>query len=1138
MQKVAAAAVAGIPPTTGEKNPMTAFSDDDDTLDEREALEATDDETTNTYDEPQGDKPSPLDSGSSTTVSGDSSDWRSETGSPGDAAAVRVMGAHSASGSEAVHFRKDAKHLTYSYKVPQASLGAATPLNNASGQQQRLPGSANTSAAFPADISQVVEASTPTLPRSNLVGGPGGPSRFGPHGAATYAQGSPPPSAPQTTNTSAFYTFSDSYAILQGTPANAPSFLAAHPSSTTAGDEYSAVHAPQQAPYHEVTGRRGTRAPRESAVAATAPVTTVLVPSQPLNDEDEHARRKRPWDSSADADGNQSCRSRRIQIEVQAVVKKKYADKEDEDMREEYTSSSYSDENSYSYSYSYSYSGDDELGDEADADEEDYEYYEEFYEEEVEEDEEDEEEPRIDMIEGDGHGHTLYDILYGTPKAGAIGNGDHTRDLREPALSDSPYSAPLPDKQKEPHHQGQLHPRYVGEEDEKNHLRPAPSHWSETADEEAEVARRRAATPERVGRHHHHHHKKSAKAYKGTDSETEHRAAAAPAAAPAAGKKQKKSAYEHGEPFTEGTLNVTSKKGKANGHYGPKVDLDAKELDRVISDSESSEVPHEPVTSAAPAAKGTRAASSSSSSDAQDVDDEFTALSRSRSRRRKSPQVVKNAKKKDSHHHHRSGADANSGSDAEAEAITTTKFGARDSGKVSEEEPISIPSQQNSMGTGDETSENTLSVAGHEGEGGSSDKSAEVEDAKTKAAVCLVIKCNCCSKRVEESDSTKPREDKKKKVNPSSTCGCCSETEDESDPKPREEKKKKVNPSSTCGCCSETEDESDPKPREEKKKKVNPSSTCGCCSETEDERDPKETKSGIVIKCRCCSKKAKDGDAKDKKSRSRSGGVFSCFFAMCSSKKSTKDQVVDKNGKGDEKDKEADEQARKEGAKSHSTSPAESPVDPHTNSRQSNQKSHKKDEAFKGLKSPQAEPQEEEKGAAADTPTPSFPRSPAVMTSESKNDNQGRAAQPPKNTRRGVELASSNSTPDAAAASSQKKRENEAKVLARKESSHQPVSSPTPHPTGQARRPHSHTTPSADHARIPGKPEDPGVVIPVNASDMGENDEPGPSKRVKAQQQRSRHHGQARAAEHPSKKKSKRNTQRVEHESSHDDSAV
>ncbi|AIN98020.1 hypothetical protein LPMP_205280 [Leishmania panamensis] len=1109
MQKVAAAAVAGIPPTTGEKNPMTAFSDDDDTLDEREALEATDDETTNTYDEPQGDKPSPLDSGSSTTVSGDSSDWRSETGSPGDAAAVRVMGAHSASGSEAVHFRKDAKHLTYSYKVPQASLSAATPLNNASGQQQRLPVSANTSAAFPADISQVVEASTPTLPRSNLVGGPGGPSRFGPHGAATYAQGSPPPSAPQTTNTSAFYTFSDSYAILQGTPANAPSFLAAYPSSTTAGDEYSAADAPQQAPYHEVTGRRGTRTPGGSAVAATAPVTTVLVPSQPLNDEDEHARRKRPWDSSADADGNQSCRSRRIQIEVQAVVKKKYADKEDEDMREAYTSSSYSDEDSYSYSYSYSYSGDDELGDEADADEEGYEYYEEFYEEEVEEDEEDEEEPRIDMIEGDGHGHTLYDILYGTPKAGAIGNGDHTRDLREPALSDSPYSAPLPDKQKELHHQGQLHPRYVGEEDEKNYLRPAPSHWSETAGEEAEVARRRAATPERVGRHHRHHHKKSAKAYKGTDSETEHRAAAAPAA-PAAGKKQKKSAYEHGEPFTEGTLNVTSKKGKANGHYGPKVDLDAKELDRVISDSESSEVPHEPVTSAAPAAKGTRAASSSSSSDAEDVDDEFTTLSRSRSRRRKSPQVVKNAKKKDSHHHHRSGAEANSGSDAEAEAITTTKFGARDSGKVSEEEPISIPSQQNSMGTGDETSENTLSVARHEDEGGSSDKSAEEENAKAKAAVCLVIKCDCCSKRVKESDSTKPREDKKEKVNPSSTCGCCSETENESDPKPRGDKKEKVNPSSTCGCCSETENES----------------------------DSKETKSGLVIKCRCCSKKTKDGDAKDKKSRSRSGGVFSCLFAMCSSKKSTKDQVVDKNGKEGEKDKEADEQARKEGAKSHPTSPAESSVDRHTNSRQSNQKSHKKDEAFKGLKSPQAEQQEEEKGAAADTPAPSFPRSPAVMTSESKNDNQGRAAHPPKNTRRGVEQASSNSTPDAAAASSQKERENEANVLARKKSSHQPVSSPTPHPTGQARRPHSHTTPSADHARIPGKPEDPGVVIPVNASDMGENDEPGPSKRVKAQQQRSRHHGQTRAAEHPSKKKSKRNTQRVEHESSHDDSAV
>ncbi|CAJ1042561.1 hypothetical protein Q4I32_003509 [Leishmania shawi] len=1137
MQKVAAAAVAGIPPTTGEKNPMTAFSDDDDTLDEREALEATDDETTNTYDEPQGDKPSPLDSGSSTTVSGDSSDWRSETGSPGDAAAVRVMGAHSASGSEAVHFRKDAKHLTYSYKVPQASLSAATPLNNASGQQQRLPVSANTSAAFPADISQVVEASTPTLPRSNLVGGPGGPSRFGPHGAATYAQGSPPPSAPQTTNTSAFYTFSDSYAILQGTPANAPSFLAAYPSSTTAGDEYSAADAPQQAPYHEVTGRRGTRTPGGSAVAATAPVTTVLVPSQPLNDEDEHARRKRPWDSSADADGNQSCRSRRIQIEVQAVVKKKYADKEDEDMREAYTSSSYSDEDSYSYSYSYSYSGDDELGDEADADEEGYEYYEEFYEEEVEEDEEDEEEPRIDMIEGDGHGHTLYDILYGTPKAGAIGNGDHTRDLREPALSDSPYSAPLPDKQKELHHQGQLHPRYVGEEDEKNYLRPAPSHWSETAGEEAEVARRRAATPERVGRHHRHHHKKSAKAYKGTDSETEHRAAAAPAA-PAAGKKQKKSAYEHGEPFTEGTLNVTSKKGKANGHYGPKVDLDAKELDRVISDSESSEVPHEPVTSAAPAAKGTRAASSSSSSDAEDVDDEFTTLSRSRSRRRKSPQVVKNAKKKDPHHHHRSGAEANSGSDAEAEAITTTKFGARDSGKVSEEEPISIPSQQNSMGTGDETSENTLSVAGHEGEGGSSDKSAEEENAKAKAAVCLVIKCDCCSKRVKESDSTKPREDKKEKVNPSSTCGCCSETENESDPKPRGDKKEKVNPSSTCGCCSETENESDPKPRGDKKEKVNPSSTCGCCSETENESDSKETKSGLVIKCRCCSKKTKDGDAKDKKSRSRSGGVFSCLFAMCSSKKSTKDQVVDKNGKEGEKDKEADEQARKEGAKSHPTSPAESSVDRHTNSRQSNQKSHKKDEAFKGLKSPQAEQQEEEKGAAADTPAPSFPRSPAVMTSESKNDNQGRAAHPPKNTRRGVEQASSNSTPDAAAASSQKERENEANVLARKKSSHQPVSSPTPHPTGQARRPHSHTTPSADHARIPGKPEDPGVVIPVNASDMDENDEPGPSKRVKAQQQRSRHHGQTRAAEHPSKKKSKRNTQRVEHESSHDDSAV
>ncbi|CAM67492.1 conserved hypothetical protein [Leishmania infantum JPCM5] len=1143
-QKVVDVAAAGMQPTAEEKSAATAFDGDGNTTVERESLEATDEEeTTNTYDEPQaGKRKSSESSSSSTTVSGSSSVSRSETGSPKDAAGALLTGGHGASGDGTVQVVMYAKRVTYSYKESQPFLNATTPPSITAGQEQCPTTSANTSAAFPEGVSHLLEPAMPTPPRSNFVGGPGGPGRSGPRGVAAYMQLSPPPSAPQTTGASALYPFSNSYAVPPSTAVNAPSFSTAYPNSTSAGAGYSAAYATEQAPYDDFTGGLATHAAGPSAA---------VDPSR-KHTEKEPARRKRRWGAAADADENQPRRSRRIHIQDEAVEEdEEYADEEGEGSHEAYTGSSYSDEEG-----SYSYSGN----------EEDYEYYEEFYEEEVEEDEEDEEEPRIDIIEGSGHGNTLHDILYGTPKAGANANGNYSRDLRESVRLDSPYHTPTEDKQEPPRY-GHLHPRHDGEEDEKEgRLRSTSAHSWEAAAKVA-AAHRRSATPERVSRHHH-HHKKSAKGYEGTDSEdgeNHHHSAAG------AGKKHRKSVYEHGEPYTEGTFKVKgrrSKKDKAGGHYGAMTDLDdIMEQSTADSGSASNEAPHEP------AGKDSRAAFRPlGSSDTEDVDD-FTAPSRSLSRNRKNRQLAKEVNEED-RLHHRSGAES-------MKATRTTKLDAKDGGKViREEEPINTPSQQKRAGAGDEASGSTE----HEDEGSSSDRGAKREDRKKpkgglliKCACCskekntdakasgkenedealkggLLIKCACCSKKKESDAMANGKESKtKSKCCLSSKCRCCSKKKDSDAMANGKESKTKSKCclSSKCRCCSKKDSDAKAKEKEDKKPKRGLIITCSCCSKekgSDVKASEKKPKDSILFNCVCCSKKDSGAkDRKDKKPKGGSGGIFSCLFAMCSGKKSTKDQVADKKGKETDEEEENSDAAAP--SKCLTTSPVESPVYRQLSSRQLNRKSDKKvDRAFKVSKSRQAKQQEEEEEVTAETSKSASSVSSAAMTGEFEDRSEDSASFPPKNAKRGGTQALSDSARVAAAALSQEESESEASAPVSKKASYQLTPRPSPRSAGQVHRRHSRTGSArvqrgtaasfTDHSRFHTKPENPGVVIPVDVSDVDESDESSVSNSAKAQQKRSHRHRQTRVVEYRNKHRRERSSQRKRAESSRADRAM
>ncbi|CBZ26679.1 conserved hypothetical protein [Leishmania mexicana MHOM/GT/2001/U1103] len=1101
-QKVVDAAAAGMQPTAEEKSVATAFDGDGNTTVERESLEATDEEeTTNTYDDPQTGKGKSYESSRSTTVSGSSSVSRSETGSPKDAAGALVTGGHGASDDGTVQFVMYEKRVTYSYKESQPLLNASTPLSITAGQEQCQPASANTSAAFPEGFSQLIEPTMPTPPRINFIGGPGGPGRSGTRGAAAYTQLSPPPSAPQATGTSAPYPFSDSYPVLPSTAVNAPSFSTAYPNSTSAGPGYSAAYAPEQTPYHKLTGELETQAAGPSA--AVDPLRK--------NDEEVAPRRKRRWGAAADADEKQPHRSRRIHIQDEVVEEdEEYSDEEDDGSDEAYTGSSYSDEED-----SYSYSGD----------EEDYEYYEEFYEEEVEEDEEDEEEPRIDIIEGSGHGNTLHDILYGTPKAGANANGNNSRDLRESMRSDSPYHMPPKDKQEPPRY-GHLHPRHNDEEDEKEDRLRSKSAQSWEAADKAAAAHRRSATPERVSRHH--HHKKSAKGYEGTASENgenHHHAAAG------VGKKYRKGVYEHGEPYTEGTFKAKgrrSKKDKAGGHYGALADLD-EIMDQSTADSESerNEAPHEP------AGKDSRPAFRPlGSSDSEDLDD-FTAPSRSLSRNRKSRQFAKEVNEED-RRHYRSGAER-------MEATNATNFDARDGGKViREEEPVNTPSQQKHVGASDGASDATE----HGNEDNLSGKDTKRETEK-KPRGGLIIKCTCCSTEKTTDAKAGGKKKKKSKCGLFSKCRCCSKKKDsDADAKDNEDKKKsKRGLFSKCRCCSKKKDsDADAKDKEDKKKSKRPLIvTCACCSKKDSDAavSEKNPKGPILIKCTCCSKE------KDKKPEGGRSGMFSCLFTMCSSKKSTKDQVADKKGK------EADEEA--EGAKSDGTSPsrnlttsfAESPVDHQPSSRQLNQKSDKKaNKASKVSKSRQARHQEEEEATAERSRSASSVSS-AAMAGEFEDRSEASASFPPKNAKRGGTHTLSDGAPVAPAALRQEDSGSEASAPVSKKASYELAPRPSSPSAGHVHRRHSRTraqrstaTPVTGHSPLHIKPENPGVVIPVDVSDVDESDESRVSNSPKAQQKRSHRHREIRVVDHRSKHRSEKDSRRKRAESSRADRAV
>ncbi|KAG5480752.1 hypothetical protein CUR178_05887 [Leishmania enriettii] len=869
MRGALGAVTPGMRPGTDAKSAAVAFEGYDDIASSREALEATDEDTTNPYDESLEDKQSRLESSSSTTiVSGIISGSHSETDPLADAAAAEITRVKRRLSDAAVSSVEGNKRPTFLYQETRSFLKVTTPSRNAAAHQKGSATSANTSAAFPEDVSKVVELSTPTPPRSNFVGGPGGPHRSGPLGAAAHTPGSPPPSVPQTANTGAFNAFSESYEISKSTAANAPSFAVAYPPSIKTGAGSAAAYTPRQALGQTLPSGPSVRSVGPGAALVTASIVASVGPSWQTNDNEEHARQKRPWTAAANVDGNQPRRNLRIRIQDEAVVENEARpEEEDEGTHETYTGSSYSDEqNSYSYSYS--------------EDEGDYEYYEEFYEEEVEEDEEDEEEPHIDMIEGDHHGHTLHDILYGTPKAGGNASRSYSRDQRESMRSDDPFLTGSKGN-REPRHVGHVHLRHSGE---RMRSRSASIDSSEAADEAA-AAHRRSTTPERVNQHHF-HRQKPAKTHEragSEDGESGHRAAAA------AGKKHKKRDYEHGEPYTEGTFKNTNKKSKkASGHYGAEEDLDEMEMHKTDSDLEGSEVSHEPITSAARAGKGNRAASYSSSfSDTIDVDDNFTARSGSRPHHRERRLSPKEAK--DRHRHRRSGAVG-----AE-EAEEARKLAAKDGGKgTKEEDPIGMPSPQKRSGASYTASEKAVGAAGHDGKGSSSKKDVKREDAKAKKGGSLLSEDGHSSKK----DDGDAKDKDKDKAGLLIKCACCSKenASDAMDKKAKDEEengnlrsednrdakdKKKSCLMVKCACCSKenASDAMDKKAKDEEengnlrsednrdakdKKKSCLMVKCACCSKENNAKAQDKKKSCLMVKCACCSNE-NASDAMDKK---------------------------------------------------------------------------------------------------------------------------------------------------------------------------------------------------------------------------------------------------------------------------------
>ncbi|KAG5480033.1 hypothetical protein LSCM1_06454 [Leishmania martiniquensis] len=1106
---------------TNEKSTAAAFKGDGDTTSLREALEASDEDTTNPYDGPREEQQSRSESGgsSTTSVGGYRSGSRSETGPSADAAAATITGGKSALSDEAGSSAEVTKRPTYSYQATQTSLKVVTLTRNTVAQEPGPPTSANTSAAFPEEVSKVVELSTPTPPRSNFVGGPGGPHRSGPGGAGARTPGSPLPSAPQADTTSALYALSDSYAIPHSAAVNAPSFSVPYPPSIRTGVGAAATYTSQQATYQTVTSEISARTVGPGTAAVGSGVISSAGPSWQRNDDDEPAQRKRRWAGAANAGGNQPRRARRIRIQDEVVVgNEERSDEEAEGSHETHTSSSYSDEES-SYSYSYS--------------EEDYEYYEEFYEEEVEEDEEDEEEPHIDLIEGATDGHTLHDILYGTPKAGGGANRGYSRELRESTQPDDPFPTASKGK-KDPRDSGHAHPRCIGEG---KRSRPA-SDLSPEAAEEAAAMHRRSATPERV-KERQRHRDKSAKAHERADNkdgESGHSAVAD------AGKKHKKSGYEHGEPYTEGTFKGrnTKKSKKAGGHYGVKEDLDEMEMNRDDSDRESSEASHEPITSAARAGKGDRAASYySSTSDSTDIDDAFTARSGSHARHRGHRPTTKEAKGR--HRRHRNGAEG------AGEATSTRKLLPKDGGKVWQaEDPAGVPSRQKRAGADSKASEKAAGSAEPDDGTDSSEDDAEWEDGKpgTKRGRLssdddrspkrddedatnkekksgLLIKCACCSKEsanstmdrkktgeeggsvLSEDDRASKRDGRgakdKKKGGVLRKSSCCSakadDTKDKGKKKDKErgrdhKDKKKGGVLRKSSCCSakadDTKDKGKKKDKErgrdhKDKKKGGVLRKSSCCSAKADDtkdkgkkkdkergRDHKDKKKGgVLIKCACCSKED-DAKAKDK---SKGGLLIKC---ACCSKEGPSDVKDKKKKKGGFCSRLRSFFCMCRGKKSAKDQVADK--DKHDDERREADTSST--EEVEGMSSDEtslstSRTSSLQKSRSASPATDSVDRQPSNRQTNRKRRKTDEVSRPSKPRQAKPQVEEMDATTDpsvpvspASSASTREKKGrlgDEASAPVSKKAARQPTPRPTPRSTRQARRPHSRTESTGAH---------------------------------------------------------------------------
>jgi len=339
----------------------------------REHIEASEDDMTNPYEAEAG----------AGLPSGSSSDHTDE-------------GASGAKGHENSNQSDASRHrMTLTYAEQPTNLSAMSPPSNAPENSVALhthlnSASPNTSTAFPENISQIAG------------GAPGGSVRAWPGE-------SPLPSAPATANTSTTWHLQAAYTDNVTPPQS--EVLVMPQQQTDAVQRWRTERMQQQqhmeAQHHQALEQLEHMQRQRSA---TPPGSSIS-----YNVSTSHSYVIHTTSKNAAANPGILLRPQPV-----AAAQPRYQQKqppppadrrrprteslEDSDASEEETTDP-SDEETTEYEY---YEEEDE----------EYEYYDEFFEEEVEEDEEDEEEPRIDIIEGQGHGRTMHAILYGLPRSG------------------------------------------------------------------------------------------------------------------------------------------------------------------------------------------------------------------------------------------------------------------------------------------------------------------------------------------------------------------------------------------------------------------------------------------------------------------------------------------------------------------------------------------------------------------------------------------------------------------------------------------------------------------------------------------------------------------------------------------------